>query len=104
MRLDLKKHRVAGFAIAFTVAVLAWFFLPTMQQPPFIRALLSMVIGILVAHMVGRAKEYWWDRRHPGRTVDRDDWVMTSQGGVEGGLLFAGLWLAASVAGLQIAG
>lgn len=105
MRADLKKHIIAGFAIAVTVAVLAWLFLPAMPQPPFIRALASMTLGILVAHIVGRAKEYVWDRRHPQtNTVDRADWVATSKGGAAGGLIFMTVWFLASIAKLPIAG
>lgn len=85
MRRDLKLHQIVGLAIALVCAYALFLFTPIL---PFFAALL----GWGLAHITGRLKEYWYDRRTPGRTVDRADWVATSRGGLYGALLFLLIW------------
>lgn len=92
LRADLKKHVIAGAALAlvFTLAIgalLAWAapLLPAWwpwQAAPIFAAL----IGFAAAERIGWGKEYAWDASGRGN-VDRDDYLYTGRAALLGAVL-----------------
>ena len=100
LRYDLKKHVIAGAALAlvFTLAtgtLLSWAapLLPA-WWPPQANPIFAALIGWVLAERIGWGKEYVWDASGRGN-VDRDDYLYTGRAALLGAVVGACVLFAA---------